>query len=306
MLRRDLPRPAPVHIHHVDVVGVVGVVGLVVAQVGHQPSVGRRHRRVIRPRARRQLPNRPRRHRHGIDLRLAETVVRVILAQRREEDLRAVDRPHRRPVVPVAVGQLTRRAARGGQHEDVPVSLVGIAHVIAPVVGPRHDLRLDCPLRALGTPGYRHRPLRLRRHHHRKRQRLPVGRPGQTARPVSKVAHLGLGPLRVHPAHEDLRGAVAVRAHERDPPAVRSPHRSAAVGQPPGPLAVRTDDVQLRHPAVLHLVDVPPLVKHLAAVWRNLRPHPAREQERTHFLPLEIQLRGQAAGLLLSGGGLGG
>ena len=305
-VRGDLARAAPVGIHHVDVVGVVRVVGLVVAQIRHQPAVRRRHGRVVGPRARGQLPDVPRRHRHRIDLGLAEAVVGIGLAQAAEQDLRAVGGPHRSPVVPVAAGQLAGRAAGRGQHEDVPVPPVGVAHVVAPVVGPRDHLGLHRPLRALRPTGDRDGPLGFRRDHHRKGQRPAVRRPRQATGRLGEMADLGLGPLRVHPAHEDLGGAIPVRAHERDPLAVRRPHRTATVGQPPGPRAVGIHDVQLRHPAVLHPVDVPALVQDLAAVGRDLRPHPAREQERPHLFPVEVEFGRETAGLLLGGVGLGG
>ena len=147
----DHPHVRSVAVHHVELARDVGVGGEVVAAEGDEPPVGRGDGGAVGARAVGQAGDLAARDPHRVDVGLAPLVFGVLHPQRREEDLLAVGRPDRAVVVPVAVGELPRGAAVGGDDEDVRVALVDVAAPVAPVDQPVDDLGPFGPVGAVGA-----------------------------------------------------------------------------------------------------------------------------------------------------------
>ncbi len=146
-LRRAIPRArnharvAAVDVHHVELAVLPGVLRPVVAGVGDALAVGRDLRVAVGPLALGQLRDRAGVDVDRVDLRLAPLVLGVFHAQRSKQDLLAVGRPLDAVVVPVAVGQLSRRAAGRRHHEHMPIGVVVEAGAVLPIVEPLDDAR---------------------------------------------------------------------------------------------------------------------------------------------------------------------
>ena len=244
---RDDPRSRPVPVHQVDLLVAVRVAVRVDSGVGDQRAVGGRHRAGVGTAAVRQSADVAGRHRHRVDLRLLPVfgTVGVILPEGGEVDLGAVGRPLDRGVVPVAVGQLARRAAARGDHEDMRPPGVDVTLPVALVGRALDHLGLADPVRAVGPPGQRDAgEIGPVRHPAGERDPLAVGGPGRVGRTALQPRDRGDRALRVHPADEDLGAAGLSRRREEDAGAVRRPLRAAAVQKAPLPGPVRVHDPQ--------------------------------------------------------------
>ena len=199
-------------------------------------------------------------------------------------------------MVPVAVGQLPRSAALGGDHEDVRPPGVDIALPVALVRRALDHLRFLHPVRAFGPRGQRHAgEVRPVAHPAGKGDPLAVRGPDRVGRPALEAGDLRDRALRIHPADEDLRAPRFAGGGEEDAGPVRRPLRAAAFEQVARPGPVGVHDVKRRLPAVVDLVDPAARVDDLRAVRRDLRVR--------HRLHIEVLLEGEG---LLGGGGGGG
>src|SRR5471032_2246673 len=97
----------------------------------------------------RELRDRARLDVRGVNLRLAERMLGVLNAIRREGDRLAVGREARAAVVPVTVGDLARRAAVGPDHENMPHSFVGVTDAVGAEIELRNNFRRLDPFGAL-------------------------------------------------------------------------------------------------------------------------------------------------------------
>ena len=288
VVARDDPRSRPVPVHQMDLLIPVGVAVRVDPGVGDQRAVGGRHGAGVGAAAVRQPADVAGGHRHRVDLRLLPVLgaVGVLVPEGGEVDLGSVGRPLDRGVVPVAVGQLARRAAARRDDEDVRPARVDVPLAVPLVGRPLDHLRLADPVRAVGPSGQRNpgevRPVR---HPAGERDPLAVGRPERVGGAALEPGDRGDRALRVHPANEDLGAAGLARRREEDAGAVRRPLRAAAVQKAPLPGAVRVHDPQRRLAPVLELVDPAQRVDDLRAVGRDLRVG--------HRLHVEVLLEGE-------------
>ena len=188
VLRRAIPvaghqaRIAAVDVHHVQLAVGPRVARRVDARVGDELAVGRHPRVAVRTLAARQLRDRAGVDVDRVDLGFAELVFGIGHAQRREEDLLAVGRELDAVVIPVAVGQLPRRAAGRRHREQMPEAIVVEALSVLAIVEALDDARGLDPLGAFGPLRHLDRPDVLLFDLHRKRDRLAVGRPRHVGR----------------------------------------------------------------------------------------------------------------------------
>ena len=241
-----------------------------------------------------------------VDLRVDRLVLPVLAAVGGEEEELPVRGPHRRAVVVEgAGGELARRAALGGHHEEMVEALLEEALAVGAEGDPGDDLGRLGPLGALGLLGHLGERRRLLGHQHDEGDRAPVRRPGDAARGAQELGELG-GGAGVHPAHVELeRVALARRVEEAA--AVRRPARrelAAARGERPVVAAVGVDQPDPRAAAVLHHVHRVADVGHAAAVGGDLRVGGPLEAEDVHGLEaVEAGCAGAGGG---ARGGFGG
>ena len=157
-LAGDEPRVAAVDVHHPQLGVGPRVPRVIEARVGDELAVRRHLRVVVGSLAARQLRDRAGVDVHRIDVGLTPLVFGVRHAQRRKQDLLAVGRELDAVVIPVAVGQLTRRAAGRRHREQVPVAVVVEALAVLAIVEAFDDARRFGPLGALGALRHLDRP----------------------------------------------------------------------------------------------------------------------------------------------------
>ena len=206
----------------------------------------------------------------GVDIGLTPLVVGVLDAVRAEQDRLAVGRPLDAVVMPVAVGQLARRAASRRHHEHMPVGVIVEALAVLAVVEPFHDAGRFDPAGAIGRLRQLDVPDVLRLDVHREAQLGPVGRPGDAGGRFFDARDLGDGAFRVHVADEDLRAARFGVGGVGDAIAGRRPARAAAAHEEAVLGAVGVHDPQRRLAPVGLLVDELARVDDLRSVRRNL------------------------------------
>ena len=130
-----------------------------------------------------------------------------------------VGRPGRIAEVVLALGELTRRAAVGGDDEQVPITRLEITGaVLAPVQLVDHLRRLS-PVRALGFARQLGHRFFRRFDQHAESQAASIGRPRDTRGCRRQLRKPGR-PARIQPQHLELRPAFA-GAHEGNALAVR-------------------------------------------------------------------------------------
>ena len=241
----------------------------------------------------RERPQRAVRDTHLIDLALERTVFPVVLAVCRDQDRLAVGGPGRRAVVVErTAGELARRAALGGQHEEVPVSILQIALAVGAVQEALDDTRRLRPGRALRLGGRRGEGLGVRAHVHQEGEPAPVGRPGDCLgrrRQVGEPRDLA----RVHPAHVELRARVVPRQKRQAAAVGREDRRgvvAAACAERARVAAVGAHDPECGAASVGHDVHRVAHEDDALAVGRDLRI--ARPLQLEHVERLEsLRLR---------------
>ena len=306
VLRRSIPvtrhqaRVAAVDVHHVQLGVGPRVARRVDARIGHEFAVGRHPRVVVGALAPRQLRDGAGVDGNRVDFGFAELVFGIGHAQRREKNLLAVGRELDAVVIPVAGGQLARRAAGGRHHEQVSIAIVIEALSVLAVVEPLDDARRVDPLGALRTLRHLDRPVVLLLDLHRKRDRLSVGGPCDIGRRLGEMRDLRRRALGVHVADEDLRALRIALRGVNDAIAARRPARAAAADQEAVLAPVRAHDPERRFALVVDLVDPAARVDDLRAVRRQLRIG-----DRL-VLPIKVEVQAIVRNIIGSSGVLGG
>src|SRR4051812_44735386 len=120
---------------------LVALQAIVEAQIGDLPTVRRNHGRIVRAITRRELRELLGGNIDGEDLAFLRVALPVRAAIGREHDALVVWREGQRAiVVELAIGQLARRTAFGGDHEYVLVSGFEISLAIRAVYDRVDDL----------------------------------------------------------------------------------------------------------------------------------------------------------------------
>ena len=269
-------RAAAVAVHEVEAGHLVTLAAIVEAGVGDQPAVRGDACVVVGATPVGQRPHRAAGRRHRVDLAVERVVLGIVVAVGREDQRPAIRCPvEAAAVVDVAGGQLSRRAAVGGQDEEVRAPAGEVAAAVEAVDEVVDDLEVRPPVGPLGGP----RELgdgRLRRvrHEHGEGDRAAVRRPGKLARRVLERRQARADAGR-EVERTDLGGAVLGVGRVEQARAVGRPARRARVdlrlGQRPQPRAVGADDPERVPLAVGHLVEGAAHEDHLPAVGRDLR-----------------------------------
>ena len=174
---RDEARIRAVPTHHVYARVPVGVIVEVASPVGDEIASGRGDGPAVLPAPRRELTDITRRHVDRVHLGFTPGQLRILGAERREDELATVRCPLAGRMIPVPIRQLPSSPSLGGDDEDVPPPLIHEALPILPVVGPRDDLRSRHPRGSLRTTRGVHRPGGLAVDGHGEGDRTTVGRP---------------------------------------------------------------------------------------------------------------------------------
>ena len=142
---------ASVEVHDLEAADLVGPHPILVSHERNLLPVGRNGGAVVGSLPVGQRADLPARDRSDVELGVAVVVYPVGVAVRREDEVPAVRRPGGRArVLEVTGSHLDRRAAFHGQHEDMVVTEVEIAHPVLPVLeAVLHDRGIG-PLRPRG------------------------------------------------------------------------------------------------------------------------------------------------------------